>query len=347
MSVEDCLRDPNRIVIDVRSPSEFAQGHIPGAINVPLFTDHERALVGTTYKQCGQEQAISLGLEIAKAKLETLAGDLERAVGQVRKKGGSPSGACVHCWRGGMRSRAMKWLGGQLGVDLDLLEGGYKAFRRVGLNYLSCPARLVVLAGPTGAGKTRILSDLARAGQQVIDLEGLAHHRGSVFGGYADRTQPTTEQFQNELILKWRGMNRDQVIWFEGESQVIGRVVIPEELWQQLTLAPMIFIDVEVQRRIEFLLQDYGSRDVGAMIDAASRIKKRLGGLRYREAIDSAEKGDWTNFCRVMLGYYDKYYFRALEKRGPTHLHRMEIRNPGVLDNESDIIALADRITSS
>lgn len=344
VSAEQYLCDPNSGVIDVRSPSEFVHGHIPGAKSVPLFTDEERSLVGTTYKQQGQEPAITLGLQIAKRKLADLSADLEVAIGEIREQFGGQSRPLIHCWRGGMRSRSMKWLGEQLGYQLNLLDGGYKAFRRAGVSHFKRAKRIVVLAGPTGSGKTRILEQIANQGQRVIDLEALANHRGSVFGGYVDRPQPSTEQFQNDLLMQWVSSCDDQVVWFEGESQVIGRVVIPEELWQQLTVAPMIFVDADVEKRVRFLLEDYGSRDLESMINAATRIKKRLGGLRYQEAVDSAKEGNWEGFCRVMLEYYDKYYLKALDKRGPEVLRKVKLEKPGRLEADVDIIALAETV---
>ena len=338
--------NPQHGVIDVRSPSEYRAGHIPNAINVPLFNDDQRAEIGTTYKKQGSDQAISLGFKIVTHRLPEIINGLEKAFTQLSLNQ-DDSGPIIHCWRGGMRSRSVKWLCGELGVKVSVLEGGYKGYRGYCLEQLALNRHLVVLAGPTGCGKTKILHDLSNHGEQVLDLEGLARHRGSVFGGFPGIEQPTVEQFQNEVFNVWTHFDEQRVIWLEGESQMIGRAVIPEPLWHQLVKAPMIFVEASTESRAEFLLEDYGSRDLETMLSATERIKKRLGGLRYREAVDALGDQDWKQFCMIMLKYYDKYYLKALEKRAPSVLRRVELAEPGVLRNRASLIELAKELAFS
>lgn len=340
VTVESLHRGESGGIIDVRSPGEYAEGHVPNAINVPLFSDDQRAAIGKLYKREGSEQAIALGLKYAESRLPLLASLLQEAFVQlgVVDGGAKPT---LHCWRGGMRSRAVKWLCNQLGYNVSVLEGGYKSFRGSGLRKLSENRQLVVLAGPTGCGKTKILKQLAESGEQVLDLEGLAKHRGSVFGAFEGVRQPTVEQFQNEIFTQWDCFDPDRIIWVEGESQKIGRAVIPEPLWRKLVAAPMIFVDCSVNARVDFLLDDYGSRDRQLMIKATERIKKRLGGLMYREALEAVDTADWTRFCTIMLGYYDKYYLKALENRAPMSLRKVELDSPGVLKDQDHLVHLA------
>ncbi len=331
-------------VIDVRSPGEFHAGHIPGAVNVALFSDEQRAAIGTVYKRQGSDAAVAIGLEIAESRLPYLVEALKTALRGIDCNGSLGNRPVIHCWRGGMRSRSVGWLCGQLGFEVSLLEGGYKSYRRFAMEQLNRPRKIVVLAGPTGCGKTRILCDLSDNGEQVIDLEGLANHRGSVFGGFPGVPQPTVEQFQNLVFDQWNRLDAERIIWVEGESQMIGKAVIPEPLWKQIVAAPMIFVDAAVKDRALFLLEDYGSRDVDAMRNAADRIRKRLGGLRHREAVEAIEKDDWYQFCMIMLEYYDRWYLKALEKRSPSVLQQVQLTTPGRLDDRELLVRLAKQL---
>ena len=184
---------PKVPIIDVRSPGEFADGHIPGALNVPLFTNDERALVGTSYKEKGPDKALLLGLDIVGPKMSQIASDGKRYAG--------PGGTvAIHCWRGGKRSGSVGWLLSTAGLDVQLLEGGYKAYRSVVLQFFEkCPIEFIVVGGRTGSRKTAVLHELQRRGEQVVDLEGLANHKGSAFGWINESPQPTTQQFENNL----------------------------------------------------------------------------------------------------------------------------------------------------
>lgn len=187
-------------VIDVRTPSEFSGGHIRGAINIPLFSDEERAIVGTVYKKEGEEEAILKGLDFVGPKMSDLLKQGVEAAGRGKK-------LLIHCWRGGRRSASMAWLFSQGGIDCRLLEGGYKSYRTYVFEILGQKRNIIVVGGMTGSGKTEILKEIAIMGEQVIDLEGLANHRGSAFGAIGMPPQPTTEHFANILFDEIRTLD--------------------------------------------------------------------------------------------------------------------------------------------
>ena len=339
LEVEQILDSPDLPLIDVRSPSEFVRGHIPGATSVPLFADAERAEVGTLYKQVGRERAIARGLEIATAKANQL-------VQQVREVA-QQSEFVVHCWRGGMRSRGVAWLCADCGMRPAVLEGGYKSFRRAAHQSFQIPQQIMLLAGQTGAGKTRLLHHLKAAGQQVIDLEALACHRGSVFGGIARQLQPTVEQFENDLLMDWRRLDPAKPVWIEGESQAIGNVNIPRPVWQQMSSATMIFVEVDRDQRLDFLIQDYGDLPASDLAAAIQRLKKRLGGARLKEALDAIDRNDRRTFASIALDYYDKTYLKALNKRSPDTVIRLPLADAGDPAAVNTLIAMADQQTRS
>lgn len=323
IGVGDWLKLPGRTTIDVRSPREFARGHIAGAINIPLFNDAQRAEVGTIYKQVGSPAAIQRGLEIATAQ----AGDL---LCQVRTQlkitaQAEPSEFAVHCWRGGMRSQGFAGLCHDNGLQPLVIEGGYKAFRRLAHAAFLAPFSFIVLTGSTGCGKTDLLKRLAAAGEQIIDLEGLAHHRGSVFGGIGQAAQPTVEQFENKMFLTLRELDPQRPIWLEDESRSIGRCYIPEAFWHQMSAAPAIVVDQDVETRIERLGQEYGQLPKDALCEAIRRLKKRLGGKRLQAALEHVEAGQMLAAAGIVLEYYDKSYGKALAARPGTLYHNFHL----------------------
>jgi tRNA 2-selenouridine synthase len=294
-------------VIDVRAPSEFQQGHMPGAVNIPLFNDHERKVVGTAYKQVNKESAMYAGLEFAGKKLVELAKEGERVAGKNRT-------LLVHCWRGGMRSKSMVWLFETIGISCYLLEGGYKAYRNFVREVLAQPLKLLVIGGRTGSGKTTILHHLRNMGEQVIDLEGLAHHKGSAFGALGEPDQPTTEQFENDLAREILPLHSEKVTWIEDESRNVGRCVVPVELFTRMRGARTVFLDISRELRAKHLVVDYAKYDQEELRACVMKIEKRLGGDRTLEAMESIDRKEYYQTALITLHYYDKAYMYSLEK---------------------------------
>lgn len=306
------------VILDVRSPAEYEQGHIPGAVSFPLFSNEERAQVGTCYKQQGQEAAIELGLAITGPKLAHFVTQAKSIVSQFSKEGIAPTRPVrLHCWRGGMRSSSMAWLLETAGIDVSLLEGGYKAFRRWVRVTLATPRKMLVLAGMTGTGKTAILSALAARGEQVLDLEQLANHRGSSYGNLGLPAQPTTEQYENLIAVSWQQFDPQYPVWLEAESRQVGTCRIPNEIFQPMMQADVIQIERSHAERISSLLKEYGQANIDDLIFATERLKKRLGGERTQQAIVAIQKGDLATAIQIVLSYYDQTYNYDLRQRQP------------------------------
>ena len=297
-------------ILDVRAPAEYAQGHIPGALSLPLFTDEERARIGTTYKQVNPDKAVLLGLDFFGPKLRPMVEEAKRlAPGQEVR---------LHCWRGGMRSSAVLWLLELGGFHVNLLDKGYKDYRRWVLEEISQPRPLRVLGGYTGSGKTAVLHALAAQGEPVLDLEGLAHHQGSSFGSLGQPPQPTQEQFENNLAAALAQLPAGQPIWVEDESRNIGSLAIPAALFAQMQAAPLLVLDVPRQARVQYLAADYGRHDASELAAAVLRLRKRLGGLVTKEALGAIADNDMPRMVELVLAYYDKTYGYGLADRPAT-----------------------------
>jgi tRNA 2-selenouridine synthase len=278
-------------------------------VNIPLFTDEERAQVGTKYKQASKEAAVLLGLDIVGPKMSGF-------VKKARKI--APTGdVLVHCWRGGMRSSSFGWLLQTTGFQVATLQKGYKAYRTEVLNAFDQPYKLMVLGGNTGSGKSQLLKEIARQGEQVIDLEALAHHKGSAFGFIGESPQPTVEQFENNLHAELSKMNPSRRIWVEDESFNIGTVRIPISFFNQMREAPVIFIDVPKEIRIKRLVEEYTGCEHALLQQALDRITKRLGGDHYNHACHALQEKDYALVADITLVYYDKAYLYGLSKRTP------------------------------
>jgi len=319
-SAEEFYRESRSgLLIDVRSPGEFAAGHIPGATNVPLFTDEERAIVGTLYTETGRDEALEKGLEFVGPKMAPFVRQTRQLLSDhvASKDADSDSTSnpvWIHCWRGGMRSQSFAWLLETAGFDVRVLDGGYKAYRKIAHRKIGLKHRLVVLSGLTGAGKTEFLKLLRAAGEQVVDLERLANHRGSSFGAIGLGEQPTTEQFENRLFEALESLDPNQRIWVEDEGSRLGQVVVPPRFVKQIRRAPAVFLDVPKQRRLDNLLQEYGDLDREGLIAATRGIQKRLGGQNVIDAIAAIESGDLRTAADISLSYYDRSYLKAFSE---------------------------------
>lgn len=306
------------VVLDVRSPGEFAQGHLPGAVSFPLFTDEERAAVGTTYKQVGKAEAIDQGLGLVGPKLQALAARARTLFeGQASRKP-----LLIYCWRGGMRSGSVDWLIRTSEIPTARCDGGYKACRTLLNQVLEAPRPYVVVGGMTGSAKTEVLHALHDAGEEVVDLEGMARHFGSAFGNLDRHAQPSTEQFANDLA--WRlveidarssGESRPRPIWVENESRQIGRVHVPETFHKHLRRAPVFELERTEDDRVRHLLSMYGDASRDALTDAFERIRTKLGGQHAQAAIAHVEAGELAEAARIALVYYDKTYRHGLDQR--------------------------------
>src|ERR1017187_4996636 len=208
-------------LIDVRTPSEFEKGHIPGAINLPMFTDEERIIIGTLYKQQGRDPSILKGLEIIGPRMKEIVKTAELLVGPSKK-------IYIYCWRGGMRSSSMAWLLGIYGFEIFVLIKGYQAFRNYALECFKEPKHVIILGGKTGSGKTKILQELKKTGEQVIDLEDLAFHKGSAFGTIGIEGNCSQEHFENNLAMEWMNTDPAKRLWLEDESRSIGKKILPD-----------------------------------------------------------------------------------------------------------------------
>lgn len=309
-------------MLDVRSPGEFAQGHIPGAISFPLFSDDERARVGTLFKQQSEKDAMLEGLRIVGPKMAEM---VEQALALVPERK-----LRVHCWRGGMRSSSVAWLLRTAGFTVDVLPGGYKAYRqKVHLDFHQ-PFRFVMLSGKSGSGKTEVLQALQSIGEQVIDLEKLASHRGSAFGALGMQIQPSIEQFENELHSILLRFDSSRCIWVEDESRKIGTIVMHEALWNQMQSAPCVVIDAPDRERIERLLRDYGQFPTEQLEIALLKIAKRLGGQNFKAAQEALRENSLRTVAEISLKYYDKTYAYSFtrQREGRGVLHQSTLESP-------------------
>lgn len=323
-------------VVDVRSPSEFNAGHIPGSINIPLFDDIERTTVGIKYKKEGRIPAILEGLKLTAPFMSF---KLERALSISKNRK-----LLVHCWRGGMRSEAMAWLFSLGDIKTEVLEGGYKSYRHYILENLAQKKRMIVLGGMTGSSKTQILRFLRGYGQQIIDLEGLANHKGSAFGSLGQPPQPSTEYFANLLFEELKHINQDCPFWIEDESRNIGTVFMPDKLYLNMQDSPAIILLMDTKIRLPRLLEEYTKYPVESLKASILKISKRLGGDNTKEAIQAIETGDFSKAVEIALFYYDKAYQFGLKKRSPGNIIFIEADSDDIETNAFKVLDAAREI---
>jgi tRNA 2-selenouridine synthase len=323
-------------IADVRSPSEFSFGHIPGAVNIPLFDDKEREQVGIRYKKEGRLPAIREGL---KHTGPALLNKLDQGL-----KSTDNGKLLVHCWRGGMRSDAMAWLFSLGDLEISVLEGGYKSYRRYVSEILSEKRKMIVLGGMTGSSKTHILKTLKSSGQQVLDLEQLANHKGSAFGSLGQLPQPTTEQFANLLYNEFVRLKRDVPFWVEDESRNIGSVFMPDYFYQNMQDTPVIVLIMDLKMRLPRLLEEYSSYPREILKGSVMKIRKRLGGDKTNDAIRAIETGDFSKAIEIVLYYYDKAYLFGLKKKDSKNIIYVNTETDDIESNAEKVLEASKKI---
>src|SRR6476620_7526672 len=271
-------------ILDVRSPGEFLHAHIPGALTLPLFTDDQRIIIGTAYKLQSRQLAVKKGLNFFSERMKAIPGEAEEIITNQNKISNNTNRLLLHCWRGGMRSAAVAWLLDLYGFKVYTLKGGYKAFRKWVLSQFEKSYTINVLGGYTGSGKTEVLQELQRLGNTVIDLEGLAHHKGSAFGALGEKQQPGQEMFENIFALElYKAVNAAAdptsegethpksfaaEIWIEDESRHIGNAGIPKVFWDQMRKSTLYFLDIPFDERLKHIVDSYGGNDKNELVNS-------------------------------------------------------------------------------
>ena len=301
-------------IIDVRSPSEFLDDHMPGAINLPVLDDAQRAEIGTIYKQINPFEAKRSGAALV---AQNIAGHLQTDLAK-KDRDWRP---LIYCWRGGQRSGAMAKIFSDIGWHSAVIEGGYKSYRKAvldDLDHLPATFRLIVLSGPTGTAKTHILRAAAENGLQVLDLEGLANHRGSLLGSEPGSPQPAQRLFESRLCATLQNFSPNRPIFIEAESNKIGKIHVPSALWASMRQASRVSLTAPIDARIAFLQRDYRH-----IIEQPEHLIKLLQGLRQRYSTatfdlweSTIKAGDWRGFVHNLLEtHYDPAYARSSAAR--------------------------------
>jgi len=334
---EFILQMPHGVVLDVRTPAEFEKAHIPGARNLPLFTNEERAIIGTIYKQQGRQPAILKGLDLIGPRMKEIVKAAEAIAGANK--------IYLYCWRGGMRSGSVGWLLDLYGFDVFVLKRGYKAFRNYALVSFNEARNILVLSGKTGSGKTLVLHELTKLGEPMIDLEGMAHHKGSAFGTIGQIDNCSQEHFENKLAMAWiNAKDSATKVWIEDESRSIGRKILPEGVWNQIREAHVVNLEVPLENRIDFLVSEYGKCTKEELLESTLKIMTRLGGLAYKMVFEAIENNKLDVAAGILLGYYDKAYRYGMEKRDSATIHHYKTDEKDYLKIAMELVKFKKQI---
>ncbi len=326
-------------LIDVRCPSEYYKGHMPNSINIPLFDNDERSIIGTIYKKEGRKKAVMEGLRFFEKKMEFLLDNLFMNIDSYKNIPDDNNNELyikIYCSRGGMRSQSISWLLEKYKLNPITLKGGYKTYRRWILDCFSKKWNIVIIGGKTGSGKTKLLSLLEKYKYQTIDLEGFACHRGSTFGGLGMKEQPSNEQFENKIAEKLYSFHTINNIFVEAESANIGKCKIPHEFFNQMKKSRRIEILRSESNRLDELIHTYSVFKKEELKDSVHRIKKRLGPQRTKIALESIDEENWALVCRSVLDYYDKCY--EYEKVGKENITLLDLTDKNYDENILELL---------
>jgi tRNA 2-selenouridine synthase len=333
ISLDDFFRLRKEIpILDARSESEFVQSHIPQAVNLPILNNRERVLVGTLYKEQGAEAATLKGFELVGPRFHQIQKEAIRLFPDRK--------ILIYCWRGGMRSQILSWLLQMVGFEVFRLKGGYKAYRTFTFEEVRKDRMFIVLGGKTGTGKTVLLQNLKERGEQILDLEGVANHKGSSFGAIGQLPQPSVEQFENLLSENLMLLDPKKPVWIENESRKIGRLIIPDKLFDQMSQNPLLAIKKSEKERIQQIAQEYAYLPESDLIAAVKRLSKRLGGLRTTQAIEAIISQDHESWISNLLGYYDKTYEFDLTKHQESKIIQVDLEGMPVEDQIHTLLHL-------
>jgi tRNA 2-selenouridine synthase len=334
----DRLIDQSYTLIDARSESEYMHGHIPGALNIPLLKDDQRKIVGTIYKNHGHESAVLKGFELVGPYFHSII--TEAGVKAPKKE------ILLYCWRGGMRSNIMSWLLTTSGFNVTKLDGGYKSFRNWVIDTCSQERDMIVLGGKTGSGKTAFLNALEKSGEQVLDLEGLANHKGSAFGALGMLPQPSNEHFENLIALKCHSFKAGMPVWIENESRSIGSNILPEKIYNLIRSSPLVQVETTDEKRMERITKEYGCFNLDVLAAITVKIQKRLGPQNMKQANELLFANDFPGWLKIILSYYDRLYNYGSTQRNPEIAEAVHISEMNEQDALQQIIITGKKILS-
>jgi len=330
ISAADAVHNLNRFdtVVDARSESEFAEDHLPQALNWPTLNDAERQFIGTTYKQVNAFEAKKRGAALA---ARNIAAHIEREL-MDKPRDWSP---LLYCWRGGKRSGSLALVLDQIGFRVNLVEGGYKAFRAAMLHDVQARAdalRFQVVCGTTGSGKTRLLHALQRAGAQVLDLEALAQHRSSVLGAIPGVPQPSQKRFDSLVWDALRGFDTTRAVFVESESKKVGNVAVPERLMERIRQSPCINLQLPMAERVQLLLEDYAYfvANPAHFCNRLEVLTAQRGKAVVQAWKESVGRGDLAAVVHdLLLTHYDPVYVQSMQRNFSQFAQALDIAPEG------------------
>ncbi len=332
------FRKTKGLLIDVRSPDEYYKGHMPNSLNIPIFNNDERSIIGKKYKIYGREVAVREGFKIIENKIDNLIKEFilikKNFLISTKDKFSNDKYIKIYCARGGMRSQSMHWLLEKFNYPCITLDGGYKTYRNWVLNSFEDKQEIIVIGGKTGTRKTKILNKLKSLDYQILDFESHANHRGSSFGGLGMKDQPSNEQYENLLAEELNKFNKKIFIFVEAESPNIGKNRIPHAFYKQMQNSKRIEIKRDESIRIKELINTYSKYQKNDLKESVLKISKRLGPQRTKSAIDSIDNEDWENVCKSVLDYYDRCYEHELKDKEDVKVLDMKLRTDNEIINE-------------